>query len=82
MVYLELAKLCLLKPLQMSAKFLLYIAVEVTLLNFMLETGQEKLDSYLKMQESISNVSSLLMKSIVWEMRDTKQDSTENQIKL
>ena len=82
MAYLELAKLCLLKPLQTNAKFLLYIAVEVTLLNFMLETVQEKSDNFLKMPENTNNVSSLLMKLIVWEMQDTKQDSIENQIKL
>ena len=58
----------------MNVEFLSSMHVEVTLLNFMLETEQERSDSYLKMQENTRNVSYSLMKSIVLGLKDMQQD--------
>lgn len=58
----------------MNVEFLSSMHVEVTLLSFMLETEQERSDSYLKMQENTRNVSYSLMKSIVLGSKDMQQD--------
>ena len=73
-VCLEQERRCLPKHLQMNVEFLSFMPVEATLLSFMLETEQERLDSYLKMQENMRNASYSLMKLIVLGSKDMQQD--------